>query len=187
MRVRSALAASLAALMLACSAPPTKERDQADGALAAARAAEAAVYAPAELRAAEAALQRYDAAVAQRDYRLALSLALEARENAYEAARRAGDEKATARSQAERLIADLEPLVAAANGRLNGPASSRPSAAAADRLRDAIKDAPTALQEARTLLDKHDYAAAIARLTPVVGVLRKETEPSTPATGRRGR
>ena len=69
--------------------------------MAAARAADAAIYAPEGLQAAEAALQKYDEAVAQRDYRQALNLAIEARDKAYEAAKQAGDAKAAARSQAE--------------------------------------------------------------------------------------
>jgi len=86
---------------MACAAPPDKELHQAEGAIAAAKTADAERYAPDELRAAETALHNYDAAVAARDYRQALRLAMDAQVSASEAAKRAGDEKALARSHAE--------------------------------------------------------------------------------------
>ena len=83
-RLLSAIAFAIAGL--ACSGPPAKEHQEAESALAAARAAQAAVYAPAELKLADSALADYDAAVAQRDYRQALRLAIEARDGAFVAA-----------------------------------------------------------------------------------------------------
>ena len=78
-----------AILFTACSSPPDKERHQAEGAIAAAREAGAEAYAPNELAIAETSLNKYEAAVAERDYRLALSLAVEARDTAYRAAKHA--------------------------------------------------------------------------------------------------
>jgi hypothetical protein len=171
-----------------CSEPPAKERHQAEGALAAARAADAGVYAPRELDAAERALQRYDDAVAQRDFRLALDSAIEARDRAFDAARQAGDRKADARSQAERLLADLTTLTAAASARLSPTHSSRVTGSAADRLRAAVKDASGVMQEARTLIDRQAYLDAIQVLTPVVERLQVDLPPaSTPAIRRGGR
>ena len=92
-------------LSAACSAPPQKEIDRAQGALDAARAAGADTYAAQELQAATAALQQSHDAVAQRDYRLALSRALDANERALEAAKQAADGKARARSEAEGALA----------------------------------------------------------------------------------
>ena len=89
----------------ACSEPPHKEHQQAETAVASARAADAAIYAPEGLQAAEAALLKYDESVAQRDYRQALNLAIEARDKAYEAAQQAGEAKNSARNEANRLIA----------------------------------------------------------------------------------
>src|SRR5581483_9749899 len=60
--------------------PPTKEMNQAQGAIDAARAAGAEQYAPEDFKAAVAALQRSHEAVTQRDYRQALNDALDARE-----------------------------------------------------------------------------------------------------------
>jgi hypothetical protein len=73
MFVRRAAVILIGIAALSCSEPPTKERNQADGAIAAALAADAATYAPDELQTAQAALAKYDDAVASRDYRLALN------------------------------------------------------------------------------------------------------------------
>ena len=178
----------LSALTLAaCSEPPAKERHQAEGALAAARAADAAIYAPQELADAEAALQRYDEAVAQRDYRLALDHAIEARDRAFDAARLAGDRKADTRSQAERLLAELEALASAASARLAGTGrGARVTGAAADRLRAAEQDASSAMQEARTLIDRQAYHDAIQRLAPIVERLQLDLPRAGPPAIRRG-
>ena len=167
----------------ACSEPPNKEHEQAEAAVATARTAEAATYAPEGLQAAEAALQKYDESVAQRDYRQALNLAIEARDKAYEAAKQAGDAKAAAKNQATKLIGEIDGLTATANARLAG-AAPRPTAQAADRIRAALKTASLAVQEARSLMERQDYRGAILRLTPAAEGLRREVPP---APGRRGR
>jgi hypothetical protein len=100
------LIAGLCALALcaACSEPPQKEIDRAQGAIDTARAAGAAEYASTEFVAALTALKQAHEAVDQRDYRLALSHAINASERAKTAARQAADGKALARSQAEAAI-----------------------------------------------------------------------------------
>ena len=172
--------------LTSCSDPPAKERHQAEGALAAARAADAGVYASQELEAAERALQRYDDAVTQRDFRLALDSAIEARDRAFDAARRASDRKADARSQAERLLTELTTLTAAANARLSAGNPSRISGSAADRLRAAVKDATGVMQEARTLIDRQAYLDAIQVLTPVVERFQVDLPPTSTSPTRRG-
>jgi len=172
MKWRCFCAVALAAGTLACSEPPTKERQQAEGAIAAARAAGAEAYAATELQAAEKALIDYDAAVEQRDYRQALRLAVEARNGAYEAAKRAADEKAAARGEAERLIASLDEWLRGAKAR---PTASPRSAA--ERQRAAIAGATTALQKARSLIESQHYPEAIALLGPAIEATKKETTP----------
>src|SRR5215470_14405074 len=87
-----AVLAALAALTAAaCGDPPDKEIQQAQGAIDAARAAGADVYAHDEFAAAEQALKNANDAVAQRDYRLALNHALDARDRAKTAATQAAD------------------------------------------------------------------------------------------------
>jgi hypothetical protein len=178
------LVAVAAAATLACSEPPTKEFHQAEGAIAAARAADAATYAPDELKAAEAALARYDAAVADHDYRQALSLAIEARDGAYDAAKRAGNEKAAARGEAERLLGELGTLVRTAQARVAGP--PRPSAATAARLRATVRSAQKVLQEARSQVDAQQFQPATTALTAEIQRARDVLD--LPAAGaRRGR
>src|SRR5262245_26310287 len=95
-------------LTTACAAPPDKEIQQAQAAVDAAREAGAPEYAPAEFQAAEDALRRAHDAVGQRDYRLALSNALDSRERAQEAVTAAATQKAAARKAAEQAVADAD-------------------------------------------------------------------------------
>ena len=187
MRRRLLPAIAFAIAGVACSGPPAKEHQEAESALAAARAAHAAIYAPADLKLAESAFASYDAAVAQRDYRQALRLAIEARDGAFTAARRAGEEKGIARVRADQQVADLEALIKTANTRLTAPASSRPPAAQAARIRASLKAATPVLQKARSLVAAEDYAGAIAAVSPAIDAIRKDFEVATPQPGRRGR
>src|SRR5258707_924021 len=107
--VRQAVPALLTVATLLCGAcgdPPEKEMQQAEGAIAAARAAGADRYAHDEFAASETSLKRAHDAVEQRDYRLALNYALDSRERAQSAAKEAGDRKAAARGDAERALAN---------------------------------------------------------------------------------
>jgi hypothetical protein len=187
---RSLTAACVIALLtLACAEPPTKERHQAESALAEARAAGAETYAPGELQTAEAALQKYDGAVAQRDYRQALSYAQDARDQAFAAAKHAATEKADALARANQLIAELESLTKLAAARLSGTGAAGPrlTSPASERLRAALRTAPAALQEARSLLEQQDYRGAVLRLTPVVEAFRRDLSLADTTPGRRGR
>lgn len=179
-----ALAVTLCtAWLAACSAPPQKERDQADGAITAAKAADAAVYAQTDLQSAVASLVEYDRAVAQGDYRLALSHAISARDAAYTAARVASERKAAARSEAERLIVDFQGQVMVARSRLAG--SPPPlSPAVAKRTRATVNAFPKRLQEARSLLEKQDYKGVVALLQATVQTMQKDL--AVPG-GRRGK
>ena len=107
MRARLSLSLTIVLITgagLACSAPPEKERLQAASAIADARRAGAARYAPTQLAAAEALMQKYETAVAARDYRLALSSALEANETAASAGKQAATEKARASAAAQAIV-----------------------------------------------------------------------------------
>lgn len=172
---------------LACSAPPEKERQQAEAALSSARTAGAAVYAPEPLRLAESAFAQYDAAVAQRDYRQALRLVLEARDAAYEAAKLAGENKSAAKREAERLHQELRHAVDAATARASATATPRLSAAMADRAKAAIASATSTLQEADAEIAAQDYRAVAIALTAAIADLRRDLEPPAPATAARPR
>ena len=181
MCLRPAAAVVLTAFVLACSAPPEKERHQAEGALAAARAAGAATYASDDLAAAERALAAYDDAVAQRDYREALSLAIDARDGAYEAARRAADEKAIARAAAERLTLEAEGLLREVEARLAAPAGARAGSPDVPRWTSLLENGTRALQEARSLVRAQDFQAVQERLGPVLEELQQALRPAASA------
>jgi hypothetical protein len=164
-------AAVLAIVMgTACSPPPDKERHQAEGALAAARAAGAADYAADSLALAEQALAKYEPAVSARDYREALRVAIEARDRAYEAARTAADEKALARGRAERLLSQVEIQLAELTARL-APGAPGMSAPGTDE-RAMLDHAQARLQEARSKLAAQDYQTVTASLTSLTEQIR---------------
>jgi hypothetical protein len=177
--------ALLTCLTVGCSNPPTKEHQQAEDALSAARAADASTYAPDELQAAQSALDKYDQAVQQRDYRGALSDAIDARDRAFEAARQAAAQRAAARTQLQTAMAEVEAAIKSAQTRLAGGMGPRLSAVAADRLRSAVRAATVAVQEARTHFDQQQYRDGLGRLEPAAEELRKAAAPAD--LGRRGR
>ncbi|WP_396624757.1 hypothetical protein [Luteitalea sp.] len=181
--VLRALVPALVLAAAACASPPQKEMDQAEGAIATARATGAPQYAAAEFTAAEDALRRSHEAVAQRDYRQALNQALDARERAQNAAREAADKKAVARGQAERAITEAELALATAQQRLGaavaaGPATGRRAASALagfKALQDVITAGETGLQEARSQLQAQRFADALATATPLTSQIRAAT------------
>jgi hypothetical protein len=148
------------ALSAACSEPPQKEIDRAQGAIDAARAAGAERYAPTEFTNATTALQQAHDAVAQRDYRLALSRALDASERAQQSARQAADSKAQVRSEAEALVATTatahQQLVSAAKA----AEAARVPAATLAAARHTATRTDAALQKARALLKAEQYLEA---------------------------
>src|SRR3954466_11122566 len=97
----------LAMSAAACGDPPSREMDQAQGAIDAARAAGADRYAASEYQAAVGALKSAQDAVAQRDYRLALNHALDSRERAQAAAKQAAVQQVALRSAAERRLGQV--------------------------------------------------------------------------------
>ncbi|PYR56146.1 MAG: hypothetical protein DMF85_17520 [Acidobacteria bacterium] len=147
-------------LTAACSEPPQKELNQAQGAIDAARAAGAEQYAKDEYSAAASSLQKAHDAVDQRDYRQALSYALDARERAQDAARAAADGKAAARSKAESSIIALSSEVKRLDAKIKAAEAARVAPRDLHGARAAEQDARNALQEAGTSLAKGDYKAA---------------------------
>src|SRR5919199_1912755 len=149
----SVAAASVAALAsVACADPPDKEIQQAQG---------ADQYAHDEFAAAEDALKRAHEAVGQRDYRLALNNALDARERAQSAAKEAADRKATKRGDAERELLDAMTALNEANSKLRAAEAARAPAKALAGPRHLITDSDAALQKARAAFDQGDYLTTI--------------------------
>ena len=141
----------------ACSEPPDKEIDQAQGAIDAARAAGADQYAADEFTAATSALQQAHEAVDQRDYRQALSRAIDAYERAQDAAKLAADGKAKARSDAEMTVSTANAAALALDAKLKAADAAHVPARDLAESRRISKDAAVTLQKARANLKSGDY------------------------------
>jgi hypothetical protein len=167
---------SVLLLSTACSEPPQKEIDRAQGAIEAARAAGADQYAREPFAAATTAMQETHDAVQQRDYRLALSRAIDANDRALEAARQAASGKALARSQAEAAIGRMMVSIRQLDERLKAAEASRLAARDTESARRTRTDADRALQEARAALGAEDYLGAMAPIKEVGDRIAKEIQ-----------
>jgi Domain of unknown function (DUF4398) len=146
-------------LVSACSEPPTKEMNQAQGAIDTARAAGADRYAPEEFKAATAALDKSREMATQRDYRQALNFALDARERAHEAARSGAERMAQVRGEAETELQSATLLLQTARSRAK-IASGRAPAPAQTALHETLAQAEKTLQEARAAITRQEYQQA---------------------------
>lgn len=167
LRVVRCLALITAILSASCAEPPSKEMNQAQGAIDAARAAGADKFASIEFNAAVEALKRSEDAVAARDYRQALNHALDSRERAQNAAKFAVEGRADARGQSERAIAEVATLLSQAQAQLKNLAS-RPLRGP----RATVASVEKLLQEARAALAREDYAAVATTLDGAAVQLR---------------
>ena len=165
LRVSCGLIALL--FLVGCAEPPHKEMNQAQGAIDAARAAGAEQYAATEFAAATDALKRSEEAVTQNDYRLALSLAIDSRERAQDAAKAAVETRAKARGNAERIVAEANSVMTQARARLNDAGSAKLPRQSVTDARQAFANAEKTMQEARAALERDDYARAITAATAV--------------------
>jgi len=177
---RACLACLLIVLATACTSPPNKEMDQAQGAIDAARAAGADRYAPTEFAAATTALKNATDAVAQGDYRLALNHAIDSREQAQNAARVAADTRAKVRGDVERSMAEVKALITQVNAWIASPAATRTPRTR--RTAEQVVTASTAeVQKAGSVMQAEDYAGAQKLLTATKERLQKVL-PAAPNT-----
>jgi hypothetical protein len=174
------------ALCAACSEPPQKEIDRAQGAIDAARAAGAERYATAEFAAATTSQQQAHDAVKQRDYRLALSRALDASERAQQAARQAADGKARARSEAEVRVATTATAIQQLRSALKAAEPARPGGELAAASRQVASSSDAALQKARALLKREEYLDASEALKGVNEKIQAQMQALTEAQKTRG-
>ena len=178
-----------AALTVGCGDPPEREIQQAQSAIDAAREAGADTYAHDEFAAAQAALKNANDAVTQRDYRLALNNALDARERALNAATEAAERKAAVRADAQRALATATSALTEARMRLKAADTLHAPPRALAEARRAIAGVDQSLQKARTAEKNGDYIgandAAKAALTRLQAVARDLDAASSPAHGRR--
>jgi hypothetical protein len=172
LRVGRCLALIIAILSASCAEPPSKEMNQAQGAIDAARAAGADRFAAAEFTAAVDALKRSELAVAEGDYRQALSHALDSRERAQAAAKMAVEGRADARGQAERSISEVATLIARAQAQLTDPDIARLNGQQLKTPRSTVAAAERMLQEARAALKTEDYPAVTKALSGAVAGLQ---------------
>lgn len=161
-------------LCAACSEPPQKEIDRAQGAIDAARAAGAERYATEEFTAATAALQQAHEAVAQRDYRTALSRALTASERAQEAARQAADGKARARADAEVNLTAASTSVQQLRAVLKTAEASKLPRQQLTAAARSVERLDQILQEARAHIAGERYMEAVAALKPVNSTVNEQ-------------
>ena len=144
---------------------------EAQGAIDAARAAGAEQYATTEYRAATAALKESRDAVQQRDYRLALSRAIDASQRAQEAAKRASESMATVRSDAQVAINTAAAALQQLEGRLEAAKAARVPARDLAGATTAAAQAQADLQKARAAVSASNYlaaAAAVKGTTPAI-------------------
>lgn len=159
MRALPGLVLAICALT-ACSAPPQKEIDLAQGAIDAARAAGAERYAAREVAAANASLQQAHEAIAQRDYRLALARALDAHDRALDAAKAAAEGQVSARGETDAAISTALIALQRLQARLQAPATARLPKSDVEAAHRTLKAAEADVQKAGAAVNAADYAAA---------------------------
>lgn len=124
-------------------------------------------YAPDDYNAATASLQKAHDAVDQRDYRQALSYALDARERAKAAASAAADGQAKARSDAEARITALLARTQQLDTRLKSADTARIPARDLRDARATLDDTRGRLQKAGTAVTARNYREAVTALDGV--------------------
>jgi hypothetical protein len=174
-------------LSTACAAPPSREMDQAQGSIDAARAAGADRFATEQYDAAVKALQNAHNAVAQRDYRLALNYALDGRDRAQRAAKEAATQQAVLRSAAERRLGEVTAALDQAEQRLKAAEGARVPRRALTAASAAIGDAEALLQKAGTSIQEGNYSVSQEQLAESAKKLQAaiaEIESATKARGK---
>jgi hypothetical protein len=151
-------------LTIGCATPPTREMDQAQGAIDAARAAGADRYATEQYQAAVTALDNAHTAVAQRDYRLALNHALESRDRAQNAAKEAAAQQAVLRSGAERRLGQVTAQLDAVRQRFAAAEAARIPRRSIAAARASIGSAELSLQKAGTDIQEGNYRESQERM-----------------------
>jgi hypothetical protein len=161
--------------------PPTRSWE-------AAREAGAEQYAGVTLRAAVDALAGARQAVVDGDYRLALSGALDSRDQAYRAAQEATEVKARQRAAAERLLSEVTAQREEAERGMATPARTRVGRRRVADSHAVLTRASKALQEASALVEEGDYQAATLALSATkerLDALRLALDAPTPVQSSR--
>ncbi|MEO6238141.1 MAG: DUF4398 domain-containing protein [Vicinamibacterales bacterium] len=154
---------AMVVLLAGCSEPPQKEIDQAAAAVDFAGKAGADKYAAEEYAAAVSGLRKARASVEERDYRQALSYAIDARQRAQNAIGEAGEGKARAQRSTDALVAEVTDRITQLLAGLQAAQTARVPVKELRPTQAAAAAAQRALQEARTLIgaENHDQAGEI--------------------------
>ena len=173
-RLRPRITLLISFLLLAaagCSEPPQKEIDQAQAAIDLAKNADAERFAAEEYTAATTGLAKARAAVEQRDYRQALSYAIDARQRAQSATRQAADEKTRARKAAESLYGEIATRANRLQSLVRAADAGRATSKELREQRATLAEARKTLQEASAAISLGNYGQASKSLTEVRGKL----------------
>ena len=188
-RLLALLAIAAAITLAACGGdPPDKEIQQAQNAIETAKDIGADQYAHDEFKAAQDALTHANEAVAQRDYRLALNHALDARDRAQTAATQTAARKAAARLDAERALGRGQMALNAARMRIKTAESAQMAPRALAGPRKTLASAESSMQKARAAMEKNDYPAvvdAVNAATPRLQAVVKDLDAAAAAGQRR--
>jgi hypothetical protein len=180
----------LAALAPACADPPDKEIQQARAAIDAAKAAGADEYAAADFTAAQEALKEANDAVEQRDYRLALNHALDARERAQNATKDATERKAAARIDSDREVAAVSAALGEARSKLKAAEAAHVAPKTLAEARHTIASVEQAVQKAREARERGNYLEAMETVkgdAERLQAVARDLDAATLGPGRRHR
>jgi copper oxidase (laccase) domain-containing protein len=178
------LIVSLSILSTACQDdPPEKEIQQAQSAIDTAQSVGAEQYARDEYVAGQQALKQAREAVTQRDYRLALNHALDAREHAQTAGKQVAEIKAKERADAERAITEADAALATARTRLKAGTAARVPTKLTSAEQHAIAAVESSVQEARAALARGEIMGIAARVGDATANLRSATRDLDAALG----
>jgi hypothetical protein len=134
--------------------------DLARQALISARVSQAERYAPEELTAGQEALDKSSAAVAARDFKLALNYALDSRYRAQAAARLAEDRRQTLLTRIEDTLTNAAALVASGRTAVTAAGAVRATRRTAAKASAALEMIEKDLRKAREQVEADDLGAA---------------------------
>jgi hypothetical protein len=163
MRIKSILTACsvlvLFLLISGCAKPPTLEIDAAKAAIQAAKVVEADVYAASEFGAAQRALADAEAKVTGKEYELAKTAALQAKEKADAAKSAAGTGKAKAKAGSEEALTQAKAEVAGVKELI----ANAPKKADLGTLESDLEQVEQGLPEADAAYNREDYMGAASK------------------------
>jgi hypothetical protein len=138
------------------------------------------------LKEAQAAYEKSRAAVEERDYRLALNHARDARERAHQAVKDAGDEKARVRADVARMLQAAEDTLRALRDRLARAEADRATRAQRAAARKILDPLEAAVNKAREAADREDVLAARTLLAGIDSRLSAATSEIDAVLASRG-